>query len=675
MKEVIYKGVSLECSAGSAGDLVYLVGKIGHGNILEELLEERAPVDMPQMDSNLTPLQVAAHKGHLKCVKVLVEKGARINHLSAQEMTALYLSSVKQHYEIVEYLASIYGVIEFMETTFWNNAFLYGVLHNDVQLVKILLYNEASPTLLKIQGEYPLHFAVINNYHTMVQLLCIYSQNIDIESPNDYLTPFASAVLRHNFEVADILLQMGANASHEGDDGRALSKIAEEQRNTLALKYLKERRLWDSEGKSLRRNMTKLNLDQEGMGKMNTLRRSLREISPMSILQPLNITKKLSDGKRIFLDNRPIDNHFPRYTRNLVVINTEETTQELYTSSDSDFTEHSKKKKKKIKWSFGKGGYEHSKKFIKLAIESQHVNYTGKRPIVMAEHISVIDKSEEKKSSVSPDLPPIQRKIDFNLFGLKKKKVEESPKKEYYNMSINKDNKSPSRSIEEEGRGRCKVKAYMSKNGGVILPRGDKLDMNRVKKKKGYKRKEKRESLEYEDNIGIHNILDNNNRHSFKDKHPICLWKYPENIHNSNTNNSPSEEKITGDYWKVKLERLKAKLNKEWDTHIHSQSTSLNTDLTKLGRKHKVGKDKGNKFKSNLLNSHKIYDSPRSRNYNFASLTSLRSVFEDLEYGSMEQVPGGTITNKKHKRGTELPRIRSGKGFTIRNILKEKTNI
>ena len=245
MKDLITKGVSLHCKSGFDSDLVYLIAKKGNIRILEYLIHKNAAFDVPQTDSLLTPLLVAAHQGHLDCVKFLVKKGAKVNRVSRQGMSALYLAGKQKHYRIVKYLCSILGVIEFMESSSEKNTFMYGIVNKDTELVKILLEKEAAANIVggwESEGEYPLHIAVRHNSEHLVQLLCSYSDSdIDIESPSDYLTPFMSAVLLHHFGVADILLQMGADPSHEGDQGCTLSQLGENKKNYLALKYLRER--------------------------------------------------------------------------------------------------------------------------------------------------------------------------------------------------------------------------------------------------------------------------------------------------------------------------------------------------------------------------------------------------------------------------------------------------
>jgi ankyrin repeat protein len=51
-----------------------------------------------------TPLQRAAHNGHLQTVRFLVENGAEVDALDMGENTALHWAAMRGHVEIVNFL-------------------------------------------------------------------------------------------------------------------------------------------------------------------------------------------------------------------------------------------------------------------------------------------------------------------------------------------------------------------------------------------------------------------------------------------------------------------------------------------------------------------------------------------------------------------------------------------
>ena len=311
MEELIAKGIPLYCRAGIDSDLIYSVARKGNIRILKYLIEmSKVTYDKPQLSTEMTPLSIAAYSGNQECVKFLVESGARINHKSKQNMTPIYLAARKSEYAVVEYLCSINGVIEHMESSPENNAFHFAINNNDIKLVRIFLSYNASPSVPDIYGEVPLHISARKNYEDLVEILCVYLDNIDMESPNDFYTPFMIAVLKGFIGVADILFQMGANINANDYKGKSLTEIVLSEDNELAMNYLKERGIWDEKHTSITPNPlkfsqtkvqdsiynVKISLDAEGKGK---LIKEKRTIPPMRKLQTFDMVKGAYAKKKI----------------------------------------------------------------------------------------------------------------------------------------------------------------------------------------------------------------------------------------------------------------------------------------------------------------------------------------------------------------------------------------
>ena len=302
-------------------------------------------LDKPQFSTALTPLSVAAYYGNFECTKLLVENGANVNHKSKQQMTPIYLAARKQQYNIVQYLCSISGVLDFMIKSTDNNAFLYAINNNEPELVKIFLAYEVDPEITGTAGEIPLNIATRKNYEEIVEILCIYINNYDPESPVDFLTPFMFAVLSGFFGVADILLQLGADVHCKDHQNHTISEIALRTENRLALKYLKKRKIWDGNQECLQRD-SYLKLSKEkgrlakrdslmhltltfgptGMGKMKEEKRAdrpipkLKKLSPVSLVKPtykkeeskptIDTTNILNTSKNNSKTNTPINSNY-----------------------------------------------------------------------------------------------------------------------------------------------------------------------------------------------------------------------------------------------------------------------------------------------------------------------------------------------------------------------------
>ena len=246
MKKLVSKDFEFSCVAGNDGDLMYYVAKRGNSKMLAYLINKGLPLDQPQLKTLATPLCIAAYRGNLECVKLLINYGADIYYESRENMTPLYFAAKKKKYDVVKYLVSLEGVVEYMEERGENNALIYAVKHNDIELLKVLIEGNANPGVLSEEGETPLSIAANHNNEEIIEILyTARRKNIDQPSPKTHLTPFMNAVLTGNYGVADILLQLECNAGAKDKKGNTVIDLAKDTINLAALKYLQVRGLWD----------------------------------------------------------------------------------------------------------------------------------------------------------------------------------------------------------------------------------------------------------------------------------------------------------------------------------------------------------------------------------------------------------------------------------------------
>ena len=68
------------------------------------LIKHGAKLDRQKYETNISALFAAAKKGHIQCVKYLVEKGANINLKGENNLTPLAVAMQNNHKEIADYL-------------------------------------------------------------------------------------------------------------------------------------------------------------------------------------------------------------------------------------------------------------------------------------------------------------------------------------------------------------------------------------------------------------------------------------------------------------------------------------------------------------------------------------------------------------------------------------------
>ena len=61
---------------------------------------------------SLTPLHIAAEKGHIEFVKMLVKYGAKVNVLTNKYESPLHLAARNGHYEVSEFLAKNGAILD-----------------------------------------------------------------------------------------------------------------------------------------------------------------------------------------------------------------------------------------------------------------------------------------------------------------------------------------------------------------------------------------------------------------------------------------------------------------------------------------------------------------------------------------------------------------------------------
>eukprot|EP00877_Chromochloris_zofingiensis_P013501 jgi/Chrzof1/8404/Cz03g09120.t1 len=187
--------------------VLHLAARNGHTKVLEaivqplvdDVLDDASGNQQAQSVSRLrkalnardlyfrTPLLVAAKKGHLDCVKVLLEKGANLFSIDRDANTCLHYAALTGQPMIVEYLISRTAARD-LTARFVNKlnvtgftALHYAVWGNHAEVAQQLILNGADYTISSDRvfdnwvpvpiGTTALHLAVIRNSSTIVWMI------------------------------------------------------------------------------------------------------------------------------------------------------------------------------------------------------------------------------------------------------------------------------------------------------------------------------------------------------------------------------------------------------------------------------------------------------------------------------------------------------------------------
>lgn len=168
--------------------ILHWAAVMGKERLVELLLNfNECPIDDPD-DTNATPLILATLKGSLPIVKMLLERGANVNHRNTNGHTPVKYAGSKNHKDLLVHLLNMNGdpnVRDHIGDTPLHR--IASMEHHDC--LRTLLTHPKSSQSIDVnvknnQGNTALHLACENDDATSALLLIDHGATIDIENKN-----------------------------------------------------------------------------------------------------------------------------------------------------------------------------------------------------------------------------------------------------------------------------------------------------------------------------------------------------------------------------------------------------------------------------------------------------------------------------------------------------------
>jgi ankyrin repeat protein len=218
---------------------LHLAAKKGRIEIVHVLLQHGANVGMKD-GSGITALHQAARFGWAEVVRILLRHGANVCTKDGDGRTALHQAAQFGSAEVVRVLLQ-YGAKVGTKDGDGETALYQAAQLGRAEVVRVLLRHGAYVGTKDGKGRTALHQAAQFGWAEVVRVLLQYGANVGTKD-GDGRTALHQAAQFGRAEVVRVLLQHGANVGTKDGNGRTALQIASDKEHNGIMKLLSEHR-------------------------------------------------------------------------------------------------------------------------------------------------------------------------------------------------------------------------------------------------------------------------------------------------------------------------------------------------------------------------------------------------------------------------------------------------